>query len=120
MWNGFFGVDVKTATPEQHKERFRAHYCDVRAMVPPGRLLEFDLADGWEPLCKFLGRPVPRTPFPHVNESADFERVMKSMFDESSFTFWFVAVATLIATILLTVLWKTMKSTACEVYFGKA
>ena len=25
------------------------------------------LEDGWEPLCKFLDKPVPETPFPKVN-----------------------------------------------------
>lgn len=36
----------------------------------PDRLLEYELGTGWEPLCKFLGKPVPSVPFPHVNESA--------------------------------------------------
>ena len=29
----------------------------------------FDLEDGWEPLCKFLGHPTPDVPFPHKNKS---------------------------------------------------
>ncbi|RYC60241.1 hypothetical protein CHU98_g5967 [Xylaria longipes] len=33
------------------------------------RLLEMDLNDGWEPLCKFLGVPVPGEPFPRVNDA---------------------------------------------------
>lgn len=32
------------------------------------RLLEYKLSDGWEPLCEFLGKPVPDQPFPHLNE----------------------------------------------------
>lgn len=38
--------------------------------VPPERLLEWKASDGWEPLCKFLGVPVPSTPFPRVNDTA--------------------------------------------------
>ena len=36
-----------------------------------GRLLLFDICagDGWEPLCEFLGKPVPGKPFPHLNSS---------------------------------------------------
>jgi hypothetical protein len=30
-------------------------------------LLEFSVADGWEPLCAFLGVDVPDVPFPHVD-----------------------------------------------------
>ena len=46
----------------------------VRALVPPDQLLEFSVKDGWEPLCKFLGVPVPQNPFPHKNEKADQDR----------------------------------------------
>ena len=27
----------------------------------------YDVKQGWGPLCKFLGVPVPQTPFPHKN-----------------------------------------------------
>jgi hypothetical protein len=35
--------------------------------VAPERLLVFEAADGWEPLCAFLGVPVPDAPYPRVN-----------------------------------------------------
>jgi hypothetical protein len=37
------------------------------------RLLDWYLEDGWEPLCKFLGKPVPDEPFPRTNDAAGFE-----------------------------------------------
>jgi hypothetical protein len=49
--------------------RFYAnHYANVRSKVPKDRLLEFESKDGWEPLCKFLGKPVPNEPYPKVND----------------------------------------------------
>lgn len=48
-------------------------YDEVRRVVPPEKRLEFSLNQGWEPLCKFLGNKVPSKPFPHVNDSADFD-----------------------------------------------
>lgn len=39
----------------------------VRGLVPKERLLEWEVGDGWEPLCKFLGKPVPEVAFPHSN-----------------------------------------------------
>lgn len=41
----------------------------IRGLVPKERLLEWYIDDGWEPLCKFLGKPVPPpdVPFPHAN-----------------------------------------------------
>lgn len=35
--------------------------------MPPGRRLDWDLRDGWAPLCAFLGKPVPDVPFPRAN-----------------------------------------------------
>lgn len=48
---------------------FNAHNEAVQRFVPPERLLVFQVAEGWGPLCKFLGCDVPEgTPFPHLNE----------------------------------------------------
>ncbi|MEQ9080718.1 MAG: sulfotransferase [Sandaracinaceae bacterium] len=51
---------------------FSAHLHSVRATVPKERLLEFDVAQGWEPLCAFLGVPVPDEPFPRKNTRRQF------------------------------------------------
>ncbi|MCX7889353.1 MAG: hypothetical protein N2422_06415 [Rhodobacteraceae bacterium] len=45
---------------------------EVRAAIAPERLLVFDVAEGWEPLCAFLGVPVPDAPFPHRNDRTEF------------------------------------------------
>lgn len=42
----------------------------IRGLVPKERLLEWTVEDGWEPLCEFLGKPVPDEPFPHENAAA--------------------------------------------------
>lgn len=48
---------------------YLAHNETVKRVTPPDRLLLFSLADGWEPLCQFLGKPIPDVPFPIVNET---------------------------------------------------
>jgi hypothetical protein len=45
---------------------------EVRARAPKGRFLEWRATDGWEPLCKALGVPVPSDPFPRVNTREEF------------------------------------------------
>lgn len=40
---------------------------EIMATVAEERLLVFEAREGWEPLCKFLGVPVPDTPYPKVN-----------------------------------------------------
>lgn len=34
-----------------------------------GKLLVMRITDGWEPLCRFLGHPIPDAPFPRLNVS---------------------------------------------------
>lgn len=51
---------------------FNAHNEAVKAAFPPERLLVFDVKEGWEPLCAFLGADVPDEPFPRVNSTEDF------------------------------------------------
>ena len=40
--------------------------------IPPERLLVFDVTEGWEPLCAFLGVPVPDGAFPRTNSTEEF------------------------------------------------
>lgn len=67
-----FGGRMDSA--EHLLETFRAHVEEVTAEIPPHRLLRFEVRQGWEPLCGFLGVPVPAEPFPKVNDTAAFER----------------------------------------------
>ena len=46
---------------------FERHNETVRKVVPKDRLLEYDVRQGWEPLCKLLEAPIPKQPFPHLN-----------------------------------------------------
>jgi hypothetical protein len=52
--------------------RYAEHNADVQRSVPAARLLTYDVAEGWAPLCAFLGVPVPDTPFPTANRRDDF------------------------------------------------
>jgi hypothetical protein len=53
---------------------FEAHNAKVRATIPPERLLVYEVAQGWEPLCDFLGVPAPDAPMPRANTTEDFKR----------------------------------------------
>jgi len=57
---------------EELAARFEAHTVAVKAEIPPDRLLVFKVKQGWEPLCAFLGLPVPDEPFPRTNDRAEF------------------------------------------------
>jgi hypothetical protein len=51
---------------------YRANNAKVRATIPADRLLVINVAEGWEPLCRFFGVPVPATPFPRTHVRKDF------------------------------------------------
>jgi hypothetical protein len=53
-------------------------YCEqVKRDCPAHQLLVHEPKDGWEPLCKFLGKPVPNVPYPHVNDTKEFQRIVR-------------------------------------------
>ena len=71
------GVVVKTGFPpgldrDGLVKAFVAHNDAVKEAIPPAQLLVFEVKDGWEPLCNFLGAPVPAEAFPRTNDRAEF------------------------------------------------
>ncbi|MEU4802848.1 sulfotransferase family protein [Actinosynnema sp. NPDC023587] len=61
-------------------EVYRRHNDEVRAAVPADRLLVHEVKDGWEPLCRFLGVPVPTgREFPHLNDRASYHAMVERL-----------------------------------------
>lgn len=56
---------------------YRQRTADVRAAIAPDRLLVFDVAEGWAPLCRFLDVPTPDLPFPHANTTEQFWQMVQ-------------------------------------------
>eukprot|EP00927_Polykrikos_kofoidii_P061045 TRINITY_DN55933_c0_g1_i1.p1 TRINITY_DN55933_c0_g1~~TRINITY_DN55933_c0_g1_i1.p1 ORF type:complete len:321 (+),score=42.29 TRINITY_DN55933_c0_g1_i1:39-965(+) len=56
---------------------FDAWTAYVRKTVPADRLLEFNVKDGWGPLCEFLEKSIPSTPFPHINDRVVVDTIIK-------------------------------------------
>ncbi|KAF1988529.1 hypothetical protein K402DRAFT_328514 [Aulographum hederae CBS 113979] len=54
------------------ERRFLEHYEGVREAAGDREVLGFDVKDGWEPLCSFLGAEVPDCPFPRENGGSGF------------------------------------------------
>ncbi|WP_158584224.1 sulfotransferase family protein [Salinibius halmophilus] len=59
---------------------FNQHIEAVRAAVPADRLLEYQVSEGWEPLCEFLNVDVPNKDFPRSNDRNDFDAEFKGKF----------------------------------------
>ena len=56
---------------------FNRNTADVRAAIPASRLLVYEVGDGWEPLCRFLGVSIPQQPFPSSNSTEEFRSQFK-------------------------------------------
>lgn len=51
---------------------------EVKERVPPEKLLVYEVREGWEPLCEFLGVEVPKDkPFPHLNDGGSFRKMIR-------------------------------------------
>ncbi|KAM5355092.1 hypothetical protein ACJ41O_001738 [Fusarium nematophilum] len=73
---GLFNAQTVQEARKNAREAYDAHHRRIREMVPEGMLLEYRMGEGWEPMCEFLGKPVPEGEFPWVNEAAELRRVI--------------------------------------------
>lgn len=58
--------------------RFLKHRDEVVNSIEPRRLLEFDISEGWSPLCGFLEVETPDTDFPRGKSTQDFRTKMRN------------------------------------------
>ena len=75
------------------KEILKDHLNNVKRIIPAENLLVFDVKEGWEPLCRFLGVSEPARPFPHLND-----RQMMKIF------LWMIRATTVIVPLVLILL----------------
>lgn len=72
IWGGTFHGKF-----EDHShaiEVFLQHIEQVKRDVPPEKLLVYNVQEGWEPLCSFLGVAEPEgKPFPSLNSRENFK-----------------------------------------------
>lgn len=59
-------------TPDEMASAMERYQEEIQREIPADRLLVWSVQEGWEPLCEFLGKPVPDTPFPRLNDSKEF------------------------------------------------
>lgn len=77
-------------------DRWEAH---VRATVPADKLLVHRSADGWKPLCDFIGLPVPDEPYPRAPNDRQF---MKRIFSVQEFVVhWWVLIGLCLVFVLV-------------------
>ena len=59
--------------------RFEEHVAEIQATIAPERLLTYEVGEGWEPLCEFLGVPVPPEEFPRINAGEETRGIIDNI-----------------------------------------
>ncbi|KYK61325.1 hypothetical protein DCS_02467 [Drechmeria coniospora] len=88
LFSADLGFDHR-AEKEKAVSWFSGQYEEFRHEIPAERRIEYQIRDGWKPLCDHLGVPVPmirnemgelvEAPFPHVNERDTFAKDIKNL-----------------------------------------
>lgn len=88
---GLFDAHDEESWRRNLRKKYLEHAAKMRERVPKDHLLEYELGSGWGPLCSFLGKEIPNKPFPHLNETKDFDVFLNGFKNEKLMLgFWFV------------------------------
>ncbi|KXH47567.1 hypothetical protein CNYM01_11912 [Colletotrichum nymphaeae SA-01] len=82
-----FGAETRKEVLDKAHDGYRNHYATIRRETPPDRLLNYNLKDGWDPLCAFLGKPIPGVPFPHVNDHEAYHEKLQIIIRKGAVAF---------------------------------
>lgn len=76
---------------------YERHIARLTKIVPPHKLVFFDVKDGWEPLCMALGKDIPKdVPFPRINDGKAIDHWAKKHV-QRGLARWFSIVSVLVA-----------------------
>ncbi len=70
IWEGIF--EGRFLERDFALEVFQSWNEEVQKEIPDGRLLVYQVGEGWTRLCDFLGLPIPDCEFPHNNSREEF------------------------------------------------
>ncbi|KAJ7387372.1 hypothetical protein OS493_004366 [Desmophyllum pertusum] len=81
-----------------YRVKYRQHNERVQAIIPAEKLLVFNVKQGWQLLCDFLGCDAPSTPFPRANVAhSDTKSKISQTFMTDTFVFVFLLIVFLLA-----------------------
>jgi hypothetical protein len=81
VMNGILTDEEKIKDEKAIQKLFTDHVEEVKRHVPSDRLLVMELGEGWDRLCQFLGKEVPKVPYPKTNSTASFQDRVSNYFE---------------------------------------
>lgn len=91
-------VPIGRLTDKPLPDLIALHNKTVEKKTPPGQMYWMEITDGWAPLCKMLNKPVPKEPFPRVNDAAALNELIRGMMLATAGV-WLVITAMLVTVI---------------------
>lgn len=69
--------------PNLGKQHYLDHNAKIRSLAEEQdrEFLEFNVKQGWKPLCEFLGVSVPDSPFPFGNDTKEMQAIVRGLKD---------------------------------------
>ncbi|KAG0191490.1 hypothetical protein DFQ28_011738 [Apophysomyces sp. BC1034] len=87
MLNSYLKDDpAREPNKEELCKMFNDHIEEVKRVIPTERLLIMELGEGWERLCKFLGKEIPDEPYPRANERDSFMNTCTKVVEQLKIT----------------------------------
>ena len=80
LWRHYISTDIAVGGTKFYQD----YLAEVQCLVPKENLLVYNVKQGWEPLCAFLGVEVPAHPFPRSNDAQTFQARDLQMQNEKS------------------------------------
>ncbi len=77
IWDGIFNGQFENR--DYAIRIYEKHLQEVERTIPKERLLIHSPNEGWEPLCRFLEKPLPENPYPRVNEANVIKRMVLAL-----------------------------------------
>jgi hypothetical protein len=74
LCSAHWGKDADEIDADTAMAAYERRNGEVRAVIPPDRLLEWRATDGWEPICWALRMPSPLEPFPRLNTREEWTK----------------------------------------------
>ncbi len=69
----YYGNGAPQENRELYLEKYLSHNADVKKYFANRKgdflVVNFEEGDGWKKICKFLGEPIPKADFPHLNKN---------------------------------------------------
>jgi hypothetical protein len=75
IFDGLLEDSAKLDDQELFKKMYLDHNAEVKRLVPAERLYVMQTGEGWEGICKFLGKDVPDVPYSHLNNTEAFRPI---------------------------------------------